>query len=573
MVRYILSIESATQRLIHIEAHFECRQQSMVTLQLPAWRPGRYELGNFSRNIQRITFYNEKLQPLGFRKTNKDQWEVDCKGHKKIIVSYTYAALELNAGSSFADATQLYVNPVSCFLFRPELINEPCTLEFNLPWKKYDVATSLLKKGNVYHAADFHEMADSPCIASYNLKSFSFKVKNLPVTVWIMGDCEPDEKRIKQDFSKYTRKQLEVFGDCPAKEFHYLLQITPGLFYHGVEHLESTVVALGPGAELMHSRYDELLGVSCHEFYHVWNIKSIRPAEMYPYNYTRENYFETGYVAEGVTTYMGDLILWQSEVFSTEQYVRELNAQIQKHADNTGRYNYSVAQSSYDLWIDGYVPGVTGRKVSIYTEGCLLALCVDLMILKNTKNKASLHTAMKMMYNTTFKKNKGYTVEDYKYVLEKVSNLSLDWYFEDYLHGTSDYFGLINECIDYVGLELVASPSPQIHERYFGFKIQENIDMSLVSVIYPGSPADSKMTAPCRIIAVNKHMVKGDAAKRIQSNGNATLHLTIALNDVIKEISMVPTKQEFYPIWRFAQQEKVSTAQRNNFQVWKKGIS
>ncbi|MFI5204672.1 MAG: M61 family metallopeptidase [Flavobacteriales bacterium] len=572
MASYHVSIHSVSGKLIAIEATFNVAKKTTMVLQLPAWRPGRYELGNFAKNIQQINFYNEKNEPLGFRKTTRDQWEIHCTGSKKVIAVYTYSATELNAGSSFIDENQLYVNPVNCFLYPADSIHESCSLELYLPWKKYDVATSLSKKGNTWMASDFHEMADSPFIASPHLKSFSFKVKHLPVTVWIMGECQADEKRIREDFTRFTKKQLDVFGDCPAKKYHYLLQITPGLFYHGVEHLQSTVIALGPGSEIMQGRYDELLGVSCHEFYHAWNIKSIRPVEMFPYDYTRENYFETGYVAEGVTTYMGDLILWQSEVFSDEQYVRELNAQIQKHADNPGRFNYSVAQSSFDMWIDGYTPGVAGRKVSIYTEGCLLALCADLMILKNTGNKSSLHTAMKMMYTNFYKKKKGYSVQDYKKVLEKVSGLKLDWYFEEYLHGTSDYFKLLNDCLDYVGFELASTPASLPNERYFGFKIQETPEISVVSVIYPGSPADEKITALCKIVAVNKQMVKGDATRLIAANGNKPVHLTVSVADIIKDVVLTPSKKEYYSIWRFTQQEKVSAVQRKNYLAWKKGI-
>src|SRR5690554_595889 len=120
---------------------------------------------------------------------------------------------------------------------------------------------------------------------------------------------------------------------------------------------------------------------------------------MVPYDFKQENYSELGYIAEGVTTYMGDLMLYKAGVFNTEQYFLEMNNQIQRHMDNFGRFNYSVAASSFDTWLDGYVAGAPGRKVSIYTEGCLLSFMIDVLILKNTSNQHGLDDVMRNLYH------------------------------------------------------------------------------------------------------------------------------------------------------------------------------
>src|SRR6185369_4870034 len=113
-----------------------------------------------------------------------------------------------------------------------------------------------------------------------------------------------------------------------------------------------------------------------------------------PYDYTQENYSRLGYVAEGVTTYYGDLFLARSGVFNLDEYFEELNQRINKHLNNYGRFNMSVAQASFDTWLDGYVPGIPHRKTSIYDEGCLIALMTDLLIRRHTKNKKSLDDVM-----------------------------------------------------------------------------------------------------------------------------------------------------------------------------------
>ena len=191
---------------------------------------------------------------------------------------------------------------------------------------------------------------------------------------------------------------------------------------------EETMIT--PAKEINKSLYKELLGVCSHELYHTWNVKSIRPLDMFPYDFSCENYSELGYIYEGITTYMGDLFLLKSKVFSIEQYFDELNNQLQRHFDNMGRFNYSVAESSFDTWLDGYVQGAPGRKVSIYVEGCLLAFIADVKILKATAGKYGLDEVMKRLYFNYAIKGKGITENDYRKELEQISGLSFADYFD-----------------------------------------------------------------------------------------------------------------------------------------------
>ena len=187
----------------------------------------------------------------------------------------------------------------------------------------------------------------------------------------------------------------------------FIFQITPYKSYHGVEHTKNTVLLLGPAEDIMDERYEDLLGVCSHELYHTWNIKAIRPKEMLPYNYTKENYFRTGFVAEGVTTYMGDLMLYNSSVFNWDEFIKTQNQNLERHLMNYGRFNLSVADSGFDNWLDGYKIGAPDRKVSIYPDGALCMLMIDLEIIHNTNGKSSLHTVMKDLYNNFRIKRKG----------------------------------------------------------------------------------------------------------------------------------------------------------------------
>ena len=199
----------------------------------------------------------------------------------------------------------------------------------------------------------------------------------------------------------------------------FLYQLLPYKHYHGVEHQNSTVITLGPAELLMtEALYKEFLGVSCHELFHAWNIKSIRPAEMQPYDYSRENYFRTCYVAEGVTTYYGEYLLARAGVRTAAQYFEELNAVLRKHFDDRGRDNLSLADASMDLWLDGYKPGVPDRKVSVYHKGALVALLLDLTLRRLSQHQRSLDDVMRRLYQEFGQTGIGYTEADYQRIVD-----------------------------------------------------------------------------------------------------------------------------------------------------------
>ncbi len=332
-------------------------------------------------------------------------------------------------------------------------MDEPCQIYLKVPgeWK---VATSLKPEGNYFIAEDYHQLADSPFIASPSLQQNQYEVAGKIFNIWINGECRPDWNRILKDFHAFTEVQFNLMKEFPFNEYHFLLQVLPYSFYHGVEHLHSTVIAIGPGYDLMNENvYNELLGVASHELFHVWNIKTIRPDEMMPYNYTAENYSRSGYIYEGVTTYYGDLFLARAGIFSTEQYLHEISIRLQKHMDNSGRFNFSVAQSSFDTWLDGYVPGIPGRKTSIYDEGSLLALLLDLIIRQCTSNTKSLDDVMQILNLEFAKKEKGYSPGDYQKIAEKVCGKKLDSFFDGFVNKAVSYDSLLCEMLEFAGCE------------------------------------------------------------------------------------------------------------------------
>lgn len=585
-MRYIISYESPHHHYIDIEFIIDNIKSDELIVQLPAWRPGRYELGNFAKNIQKWAVYDEKGSALNFEKNTKDSWEIKTKGIKEIHIKYNYYAADLNAGSTYLDDTQLYMNPVNCCLYVPERVGEECHVELLVP-KEYRVATGMKKKervlkgekkeggeskSEVFYTKDFHELADSPFIASSSLQQNMFILDGVEFYIWFQGECKPNWPKIINDFFIFINEQMLMMKEFTSDTYHFFFQILPYRFYHGVEHVNSTVIALGPSYNLMKGDlYEDFIGISSHELFHSWNVKTIRPLEMMPYDYTKENYSKLGYVCEGVTTYYGDFLLFRSGAFSEQEYFKSFNERLQKHFDNFGRYNLSVADSSFDSWLDGYVPGIPNRKTSIYDEGCLLAFITDILIRKHSESKNSLDDVMRHLFFEFGKQGKGYSESDYKKSVEMMAGCSFDDFFNNYVWGANSYEEMLAKALNYVGCELNSVSSGKYHESRLGFKLIEQPGLFKVSAVYPNSSADiSGLKLNDDIIAINNIQVKDNIAEWFEYWNNKKIELTISRAGYLKNITILHGKEEYYKIWSIRKLDNASDEQKQNFKTWSK---
>ncbi|GAB3491893.1 PDZ domain-containing protein [Spirosoma knui] len=468
---------SSSSHYIAVEARLTDITTPEVELQLPAWRPGRYELQQFARNIQRFEVVDAEGQPLPFRKITKDRWLVQTNGSTELIARYNYYALLatpnlLNAGTSYISDTLFYVNPVNLCLYEEGRIDEPCLLDVVIP-DSWTVAGGL-RPGEqttagvrTFRASDFYELVDCPLMAAPAMQHVQYEVRGVQFHVWIQGgrrtngDPTFDAARIIDDFSRFSERQLDLYGTFPEPDYHFLALVLPVPHYHGVEHRNSTVLVLGPNDE-GEGLYQDLLGVASHELFHAWNIIRIRPVELLPYDFTQENYFQTCFVAEGVTTYYGDLMLRQSGVFDDEAYLKELQVLFKRHFEANGRAFQSLVESSWDLWLDGYEKGVPDRKVSVYHKGAIAALILDLHIRRVTDHAHSLDDVMRRMWEQFGKPFVGYTLADYRLVTEAVAGEPLDWYYDLCIFGNQPLEVKLNEYLAWVGLQIMyEEPGPE----------------------------------------------------------------------------------------------------------------
>jgi len=565
MIKYNISYKNPHKHLIDFELTTSTKNKEKLQFQLSAWRPGRYELADFAQNIINWQAYNEKDKKLSFKKISKDLWEVECKNCNEIKIIYNFYANQLDAGACYLDKHQLYINPVHCMFYITDRINDEYHLKMNLP-NDYTIASSMLQVGNILKVKGYDLLAESPIICSDSLQHDSYSVSGIIFNLWFQGKCQPNWKKLKKDFTAFTKSQINHFGGFPVDEYHYFFQITPFRSYHGVEHTKNTVLLLGPGNEIMDKRYEDLLGVCSHELYHTWNIKAIRPIEMYPYDYTKENYFRTGFVAEGVTTYMGDLMLYNSGVFNWNEFVKTQNQNLERHLMNYGRFNLSVADSGFDNWLDGYKLGAPNRKTSIYPDAALCMLMVDIEIIKNSNGKNSLHSVMKELYQEFALKSRGYSENDFQNICLKYGGEKVKEIFKNHIYGTNNYIPSLETALDLVGLQLKEKKNANLSAQYFGFVAIKENERLIIKKVEPDSEADqNEIAVEDEITEINGIKINNNFLDTLKEFKNK---VTFKIKKKFSEKEITLTIGNYYKLLEIVKIEDSSKEQLKFRKIW-----
>jgi predicted metalloprotease with PDZ domain len=572
MIHYRVSYQNPLTFYLHIEMTLAVAADATgpLELQLPAWRPGRYELQNFAQKIQKVEITDaETGQPLPYRKTTKDRWTVASAAGRTVRVQYNFYAHQMDAGGSWLDEWQLYLNPVQCFMYAEGRQAEDCELKLDIP-EDWQVACGLPQTApHTLTAKNFDHLADSPLIASPTLVHHTYEAGGVPHHVWAQGEARLNWPKLLADFKAFSEEQVQLFGGFPVADYHFLNQFLPYKHYHGVEHNNSTVIVLGPAEQLMQdSLYKELLGVSCHELFHTWNIKSIRPAEMQPYDYSRENYFRTCFIAEGITTYYGEYLLARSHVRTPAQYFEELGTVLHKHYADAGGDNLSLADASMDLWLDGYKPGVPDRKVSVYHKGALAALILDLTLRQLSGHVRSLDDVMRRLYERFGKTGLGYTEADYQRIVGEVAGRDMQTYFDKFIYGLEPLAGPLDKVLRTVGCQLVTAENPSEAERVFGLRVQPKADRTNVAYIWPGSPAEAVLSVDDEIVAVNG-LREIPNALLLLTGQVPTYELTILRQDKLRTVRLTAEPgRTFGAIYGVRKLSEADETQRAGFAKW-----
>jgi predicted metalloprotease with PDZ domain len=514
-VYYHIKSTIRASQFIQIELFIYLESPQKLVLQLPSWRPGRYQIADYAKNIRSFSVTDAQDSPIPFEKSQKNRWEISIQNPATILVRYDYYAAKMDAGSCWVDETQIYLNFINCCLEVLDFPQLTYELDVEIPEEFQSMSTLPSDSNGQLIANSFQQLADSTFLAASQLTQWKYEVGSVEFHCWFKGEIHFDQAKFLNDFLKFSQRQIEDFGEFPEQEYHFIFLLLPFPHYHGVEHKRGTVITFGPADSLAEpSQMEELLGVSSHELYHAWNVCRIRPNELLPYDFSQETYTRAGWILEGITTYLGDLYLLKSGGYEPEVYLKHLSNSINRASRNLGWQNYSILESSFDLWLDGYENGIPERKVNIYAHGAVIALCLDIILLKF--KQSSLTKIMREAWQEFGKPNLGYSADSFwNIILRSMENQSeLDLFYKSFIDGKSNIFHKLEQLLPVIGLGLVQDLESNPLESKLGIVTLKN----KIIKIHPESPTYRRLMIGDEIyynLAEKSIVIQG-----VQSDGN-----------------------------------------------------
>lgn len=505
-------------------------KKSFVDFKMAAWTPGSYLIREFAKNLEAVKA-EANGKPISISKINKNTWRVALSAAtKKIQVSYRVYAFELSVRTSFFDDSHGYINPASVLLYVNDFANLPQDINIE-PYKNFKVVSTALKGTGkfTYQAKNLDELIDSP-IEIGNHKVWDFKVNGIPHQIAFYGTTKVDSVKFLADVTKVCEEAQKVVGEHPCDHYLFIMH-NIGRGTGGLEHLYSTTCSVSRSAYESERGYQGVLSLLAHEYFHLWNVKRIRPKSLGPFDYENENYTHNLWLSEGMTSYYSGVILQRMGKISNQDYANRIAAEISSVENTPGSHLESAAEASWDAWIKYYRPNENSRNqtVSYYDKGSLLGYVLNAWIIKSTQGQKCMDDVFKHLYQAYYKKlNRGFTDAELEDAFSKVAGTSAKPLFESYVYGvqTPDYQNLFNEfgftwsntnegkSIPYVGFTAVAGKIVSVYRGASAYVYGLNVGDEIVSANKANFEGLDKLLADKKVGDTILFSVKRDGLER-----------------------------------------------------------
>jgi predicted metalloprotease with PDZ domain len=482
-ISYELSLDKPSQHLFHVTMTIPDVHGDLL-LQMPAWN-ALYEIRDFSSRVQHVQAFSGS-QPLAVEKVDKLTWRVQADG----AVTVRYATYWDSPGpfASQLNEEHAFINPAMVFMYIPDRRNETVSLKLcDLPvgWQSATSLASSIERENrnrvtTIKASNYDSLVDGPIeVGTFEL----FRISGIEpdISVAIHGDSWK-QSDVENALRKLCKYEIELMGGAPFERYLFIYHIGKAAAGAGggMEHANTTAINLVSGAQLA--------GVSAHEFFHLWNVKRIRPASLEPVDYAREQYTRALWFAEGVTSTYGRYAQLRSGLWSKQDFYNDLAQQIDDLESRPANRWQSAEQSSLDTWLDKY-DYYNGPEfsVSYYTKGQVLGFLLDILIRDRTDNARSLDDVLRRMNEEFARKEKTYRDSlDVRLTAEEVAGGSFEEFFRQYIANSEPlpYESVFAKA----GLRLQRQ---EIVRAELGFSFERDANgKALVRSVAPGSPAE-----------------------------------------------------------------------------------
>ena len=530
----------------HIRLTFRQEHDLETEISLPNWVPGSYLIRDFSRHITTIrAFCNGEYAHL--TQVKKNRWHTAPQSGEWEIY-YTVYAYDLSVRGSFLTAERGFFDGACLFLQVNGHENSTHQIEFPTLPKTWRIATTLPQTNvHSFQTTSYHDLIDHP-VELGSIEFLDFEAGGIPHRIALSGHYPNfDRDRLVSDIRTICETELAMFPS-PAPFTHYLFLLHVGdNIYGGLEHISSTALladrhSLPPhGMTDANDAYTQLLGLFSHEYFHAWNVKSIKPAAFAPYDLDRENYTEQLWAFEGITSYYDDLFLARSRTIAPEAYLRLLAQSITRIQQTKGRLKQSLAESSFTAWNKFYKQDENSPNaiVSYYQKGALAALCLDLAIRSKSSGRHTLDSVMQQHYRDWLDTRQGIPEKQWQARCQVFTGLDLEDFFQTTLYTTADL--PLAELLATIGIGLQWQAQPRSHGGAFlsepptetpapvsdfGARFKQNSDHATLTHVFNGGSAENAALCPQdKIIAIDGYACTDLAAQWAQLPIGATARL------------------------------------------------
>ncbi|TAD98760.1 MAG: M61 family peptidase [Bacteroidetes bacterium] len=487
---YTLSVSKPHTHYVEVSVKIEGIKKDFIDFKMPVWAPGSYLVREFSKNVEGESAEDASGKALPLEKVRKNTWRITTNKSETVSFSYKVYAYEVSVRTSFIDAAHAHLVPTSIFVYPDGMLDLPSTIQIKTfaDWK--EISTGLAMIGNdkfMLSSPNYDVLADSP-IELGNQKIYDFTADNIPHKIAVYGGGNYNEDNFTKDVAKVTETATKIFGENPCKDYTFIINnVGSNAGNGGLEHLNSTSLVLNRFNYNTPTGYVRFLELVAHEYFHLWNVKRLRPQPLGPFDYDNENYTRQLWISEGFTSYYQEVIVRRAGFTNEFDFLNGIASEIDIHENSPGGQVQSITESSYDAWIKGYRPNENSRNtgISYYGSGARVAAILDLIIIQNSKGKHGLDDVMKFAYQEYYKKlNRGFTEDEFKKALEKFAGIKLDDFFKKHVYGTEkpDY----NLYYGYAGLQLNESKSFAVD---LGASIAEENNRLMIKAVTKGESA------------------------------------------------------------------------------------
>ena len=501
-ISYTVSMSKPWTHLLEVEMRLKYdKAPEAAELKMPVWTPGSYLVREFARHVQDFAARDAGGKQLSWQKVTKNTWRITTGGAKEIVASYRVYSNELTVRTNELNDEHAFWNNAALLLFPTGQLAAPSTITVN-PYTNWKVATGLPKvagQANKFKAPNFDILYDSPFEVS-NFNEITFDVHGKPHRYVMSGEGNYDLKQLAADTTKIVEEAYKIFGDLPYDDYTFLVNLRGG---GGLEHLNSTALQYNRFGFKPESRYKGFLSLVSHEYFHLWNVKRIRPDALGPFDYENENYTKLLWVAEGGTAYYEGLLLRRAGLLTDREWLETKASAFEQLQNRPGRFETSLEEASMDAWIKYYRQdeNAINNQISYYDKGEIVNMLLDVTIRSASGGAKSLDDVLRHLYNEFYKKGRNYTPEDFQKAAELAAGKSLDDFFSKYVRGEAeiDFNGILAG----IGLQLVSDQSAK-NKAYIGADLGEENNRLLIRSIAADTPAyDQGLNTGDQIVAID----------------------------------------------------------------------